>query len=136
MDLSSQASLTELLRDEASVAHPTSLRPMPHLSLQGHTAHSSLTMISAFVPAEQLQQPDLAQMAQPTLARPPTSDNPSNYYGAYTSLYHTLQPEHIIALEEAILTYGFVNFEPKEPSPDFAAARAKRIVSLELLVCT
>jgi hypothetical protein len=72
MDLSSQASLTELLRDEASVAHPTSLRPMPHLSLQGHTAHSSLTMISAFVPAEQLQQPDLAQMAQPTLARPPS----------------------------------------------------------------
>ena len=53
-------------------------------------------------------------MVQLTLAKIPTSDNSRDYHSAYTSLYHALQPGHIIALEEAILAYTLGHFEDAE----------------------
>jgi len=60
-----------------------------------------------------VQQLDLAQMVQSTLAWPPTSEA-SNYCVAYTSLYRTLQPQHIAALEEATLAYKLGQFDDAE----------------------
>ena len=50
------------------------------------------------------------------VARLPTSSKPSDlgYRSTYSSLYHTLQPGHIVMLDEAILAYTLGHFDDAE----------------------